>query len=175
MSDLIEKRADGTTVVYIALWRYLFFGLLFALAFYELLSIVVNLYKERPADFWQHWSQTAELMLGALVGAIALAVFAYYWIRKDFYKKIQLEIGRSSLRYLSGGVRGGVLFSDTYRSINYHDIKDMNMKQEFFTNGVVTIQTLSETHRIILMLSESEKIRCLDVIRGAVEAARTQI
>ncbi|MGY4385181.1 hypothetical protein ACVWYN_002217 [Pedobacter sp. UYP24] len=113
--------------------------------------------------------------VGALVGAIALAVFAYYWIRKDFYKKIQLEIGRSSLRYLSGGVRGGVLFSDTYRSINYHDIKDMNMKQEFFTNGVVTIQTLSETHRIILMLSESEKIRCLDVIRGAVEAARTQI
>jgi hypothetical protein len=170
MNDLIEKRGDGTTVVYIAFWRYCIFMFLFAFAFYALISIIVNLYDERPADFWQHWSQTAELMLGALVGAIALPFFAY-WVLKGFYKKIQLEINSSNLRYLRGGVRGGILLSDTYVSINYHDIQDIDMEQHFFANRFISIRTLSETHRIVLMLFESEKIRCFDDIKAAVEAA----
>lgn len=58
MYDLIEKRPDGTTVVYIAFWRYCFFGLLFAGALYVLLWSIVNLYNERPPDFWQHWLES---------------------------------------------------------------------------------------------------------------------
>jgi hypothetical protein len=171
MNDLIEKRGDGTTVVYIAFWRYCIFVFLFAFAFYALISIIVNLYDERQADFWQHWTHTATLMLGTTIVAIALPLFAY-WVLKGFYKKIQLEINRSGLRYLRGGVRGGVLFSETYGNISYSDVTDIDMEQQILVNRVIRIHTGSETHKIVLLLSEKEKMRCFDAIRAAVEAAR---
>jgi hypothetical protein len=171
MYDLIEKRPDGTTVVYIAFWRYCFFGLLFAGAFYVLLWSIVNLYNERPPDFWQHWSQTAKFILGASIGALALPFFAY-WMLKDLYKKVQLEINRSGLRYLRGGVRGGVLFSENYRNISYLDITNMDTEQQFFVNRVINIRTGSETHKIVLLLSENEKMRCFEAIQEAVAAAK---
>jgi hypothetical protein len=144
---------------------------LFAFAFYGLISIIVNLYDERQADFWQHWTHTATLMLGTTIAAIALPLFAY-WVMKGFYKKIQLEINNSNLRYLRGGVRGGILLSDTYVSINYHDIQDIDMEQHFFANRFISIRTLSETHKIILILSEGDKIHCFEAIQEAVVAAR---
>lgn len=171
MYDLIEKKPDGTTVVYIAFWRYCFFLLLFAGAFYVLLWTVVKLYEERPPDFWQHWSQPAKFMAGASLGALAVPFFAY-WMLKDFYKKIQLEINRSGLRYLRGGVRGGVLFSENYSNINYLAITKMDMEQQFLVNRVIRIQTGPETHKIVLLLSESEKMRCFEAIREAVAAAK---
>lgn len=171
MYELIEKRPDGTTVVYIAFWRYCFFGLLFAGALYVLLWSIVNLYNERPPDFWQHWSQTAKFMLGASIGALALPFFAY-WMLKGLYKKVQLEINRSGLRYLRGGVRGGVLFSENYRNISYLDIINIDTEQQFLVNRVINIRTGSETHKIVLLLSENEKMRCLEAIHEAVAAAK---
>jgi|GEM_PF-4865473 len=171
MYNLIEKRPDGKTVVYIAFWRYCFFGLLFAGAFYILIWTIVNLYEERPADFWQHWSQTAKFMLGASVGALALPFFAY-WMFKGLYKKVQLEINRSGLRYLRGGVRGGVLFSENYRDISYLDITHMDTEQQFLVNRVINIRTDSETHKIVLLLSENEKMRCFEAIQEAVAVAK---
>lgn len=171
MGNLIENRTDGTTVVYIAFWRYCFIGLLFAGAFYVLLWTIVNLYHERPADFWQHWNQTAGLISGAFIGAIAILLFAY-WMLNGFYKKVQLEIGRSSLRYLRGGVRGGVLLSDDYEHINYAAITDIKMDQQILVNGVILVQTGPKIHKIILLLTESEKLQCLAAIQAAVEAAR---
>ena len=171
MYNLVEKRPDGTTVVYIAFWRYCFFGLLFAGAFYVFVWVIVNLYGERPADFWQHWTQTASLITGASLGALGTPFFAY-WMAKDLYKKVQLEINRSSLRYLRGGVRGGVLFSENYRTISYHSITSIEMEQHFLANRIINIQTGEEKHRIVLLLSESEKMTCFDAIKDAVQAAR---
>lgn len=171
MYDLIEKRPDGTTVVYIAFWRYCFLGLLFAGAFYILIWTIVNLYEERAPDFWQHWSQTAKFILGASIGALALPFFAY-WMFKGLYKKVQLEINRSGLRYLRGGVRGGVLFSENYGSINYRDVTDMDFEQQFLVNRVISIRAGSETHKIVLLLSEKEKMRCFEAIQEAVAAAK---
>ncbi|RYY34886.1 MAG: hypothetical protein EOP46_11925 [Sphingobacteriaceae bacterium] len=171
MYDLIEKRPDGTTVVYIAFWRYCFFGLLFAGAFYAFIWIIVNLYNKRPPDFWQHWSQTGKLILGASIGALTVLFFAY-WMFKGLYKKVQLEINRSGLRYLRGGVRGGVLFSENYRNISYLDITDMDIEQQFLVNRVISIRTGSETHKIVLMLSENEKMRCFEAIQEAIVATK---
>ena len=171
MYDLIEKRPDATTVVYIAFWRYCFFGLLFAGAFYAFIWIIVNLYNERPPDFWQHWGQTAKLILGASIGALAVPFFAY-WMFKGLYKKVQLEINRSGLRYLRGGVRNGVLFSENYRNISYLDITNMDTEQQFLVNRVIIIRPGSETHKIVLLLSENEKMRCFEAIQDAVAAAK---
>ena len=171
MYDLIEKRPDGTTVVYIAFWRYCFFGLLFAGAFYILIWTIVNLYEERPPDFWQHWSQTAKFILGASIGALVLPFFAY-WMFKGLYKKVQLEINRSGLRYLRGGVRGGILFSENYGKISYSEVTDMDMEQQLLVNRVISIRTVSETHKIVLLLSEKEKMSCFEAIQLAVAAAK---
>ena len=171
MYDLIEKKPDGTTVVYIAFWRYCFFGLLFAGAFYILIWTIVNLYEERPPDFWQHWSQTAKFILAASIGVLALPFFAY-WMFKGLYKKVQLEINRSGLRYLRGGVRGGILFSENYGNISYTDVTDMDMEQQFMVNRVINIRTVSEIHKIVLLLSENEKMRCFEAIEGAILAAK---
>jgi Co/Zn/Cd efflux system component len=171
MGDLIEKRADGTTVVYIAFWRYCFLAAIFAGALYILVCTFLKLYYERLVNFCQHWSQTAGLMLGAAVVAIAVTIFAY-WMLKGFYKKVQLEIGRSGLRYLVGGVRGGVLLSDNYDHISYPAITGIEIDQQFLVNRVIIIRTVSKTHKIVLLLSESEKMRCLDAIQEAAAVAK---
>jgi len=170
IDKLIEERPDGTTVVYISFWRYCIFGLLFVFAFYVLVSASFQLYKELPADYWHHWNQTATLTLCTIAAALAVPFFAY-WMLKGFYKKVQLEIGRSGLRYLRGGVRGGILLSENYRSINYHDVTDMGIEQQFLVNRVIAIKAGSEIHKIVLLLSEREKMRCFEVIREAVHAA----
>ena len=130
-----------------------------------------NLYDERSPDFWQRWSQTAKLILGASIGALAVPFFAYRMF-KGLCKKVQLEINRSGLRYLRGGVRGGVLFSGNYRNISYLDIINMAMEQQFLVNRVINIGTDSETHKIVLLFSENEKMRCFDAIKDAVAAAK---
>ncbi|WP_457126725.1 hypothetical protein [Mucilaginibacter sp. HD30] len=144
---------------------------MFAGAFYILLWTIVNLYDERPPDFWQHWSQTAKFILGASAGALAVPFFAY-WMFKGLYKKVQLEINRSGLRYLPGGVRGGIMLSENYGNISYSDVTDMDMEQQFLVNRVISIRTGSETHKIVLLLSENEKMRCFEAIQEAVAAAK---
>ena len=91
---------------------------------------------------------------------------------KGLYKKVQLEINRSGLRYLRGGVRGGVLFSENYRNIPYLDINNMDTEQQFLVNRVINIRTDSETHKIVLLLSENEKMRCFEAIQEAVAVAK---
>jgi hypothetical protein len=171
--DLIEKRPDGTTVVYISFWRYLIFGLLFVFAFYILLSATLKLYHELPSNFWNKWSKDATLTLSVFAGALATPLFAF-WFLKDYYKKVQLEIGRSSLGYLKGGVRGGILLSDSYGSINYNDITSLNIKKLLIVNSVLEIQTSSVTHKVIILLSSSEQKIFLECLQEAIHSVRTR-
>ena len=169
--DLIEKRTDGTTVVYIAFWRHLVFGILFAFGFYVLISGTVRLYQELPAEFWNRWSKEATLTLAFFCGAIAMPFFAV-WFLKSGYKKIQLEIGRSRLRYLKVGIRGGILFSETYGSVKYSDITNATLKNSFIGNNIIEIQTAYNTHKVILLLPGTQQLICYQALQEAIQRDR---
>ncbi|WP_374950743.1 hypothetical protein [Mucilaginibacter sp.] len=46
------------------------------------------------------------------------------------------------------------------------------MEQQFLVNRVINIKTDSETHNIVLLLSENDKMRCFEVIQEAVATAK---
>jgi hypothetical protein len=160
----LEQKADGTLIAYIGFWRYLFFGLFFAAAFYVCISIIVRLCRELPVDFWKNWDKAATAGLIILIFAICLPFFSYQLL-KDGYKKIHFELTSNSVRYLKGGVRGGILLSDNYISVPLKHIVRVDLQRNLLGGGVITAVTPRQTHSVILLLSSEEQQTCLRALQ----------
>ena len=169
----VEQRPDGTLVAYIAFWRYLFFGLFFAWGLFICINILVRLYRELPADFWRHWDTAAAPAI-ILVLAIAMPLFAYFLL-KGGYKKVQLEIGKHSVRYLKGAIRGGILLSDNYVSVPLKDIINVELGRNLLGGGVINARTATQTHCMILLLSKDEQEVCYKILEEAIKNGRAAV
>jgi hypothetical protein len=169
-ASLVEQRADGTLVAYIAFWRYVFFGLFFATGFCICIYILVRLCLELPLGFWKHWDSASAPAI-ILVLAIAMPLFAY-GVLKGGYKKVQLEISKYSVRYLRGAARGGILLSDNYVSVPLKDIISVSLRGNLLGGGVIDARTPTQVHSIILLLPQQEQELCLGILNEAISKAR---
>lgn len=163
----LERKPDGTLVAYIAFWRYLFFGVLFALAFYLCMRGFVLLYQELPSGFYKHWDKKATITFSAPVLAIAMFVWGYF-ILKGGYKKVQFELDKYQVRYLRSGTRGGTILSENTVSVTLRDIQEVESYRNPFGGGVITARTSNETHKIILLLSAEEQQICYKALMEAI-------
>lgn len=167
---LLEQKPDGTLVAYIAFWRYLFFGLFFAAAFCICINILVQLYRELPPGFWKRWDEGG-MMAIILILAISMPLFAYSLL-KGGYKKVQLEIDKHRVRYLRSAIRGGILLSDNYVYVPLEDISSMELRKGLLGGGVITVRTATQTHSMILLLSQEEQEVCYQTLREASKKRR---
>jgi len=167
-SGNLEQKPDGTLVAYIAFWRYLFFGVLFGLAFYLCMHGFVILYQELPSGFYKHWDKMATITFLAPVLAIAMFVWGYF-ILKGGYKKVQFELDNHQVRYLRSGIRGGTILSENTISVTLRDILEVESYRNPFGGGVITARTLNETHKIILLLSAEEQQICYNALMEAIQ------
>ncbi|MBE5319994.1 hypothetical protein IM793_12550 [Pedobacter sp. MR2016-19] len=72
----LERKPDGTLLAYIAFWRYLIFGAMFAGAFCMCIYGFVVLYQELPSGFYKHWNKQATVTFLAPVLATAMFLLA---------------------------------------------------------------------------------------------------
>lgn len=167
-SGNLERKPDGTLVAYIAFWRYLFFGVLFALGFYLCMRGFVILYQELPAGFYKHWDKKATITF--LAPVLAIAMFAWgYFILKGGYKKVQFELDNHQVRYLRSGTRGGTILSEDTVSVALRDILEVESYRNPLGGGVITARTSNETHKIILLLSAEEQQICYKALMEAIQ------
>nr|WP_157536309.1 hypothetical protein [Mucilaginibacter sp. L294] len=166
-SGNLERKDDGTLVAYIAFWRYLFFGVLFALAFYICMNAFVRLYQELPPGFYKSWDKPASITLFMLILAIAMLIWGY-WLLKGGYKKVQFELTKYNVRYLKSGVRGGILLSDNDIFVSLRDITGVQLRQNMLGGGVITARTATQTHKMILLLSAEEQQVCYQALQEAI-------
>lgn len=167
-SGNLERKPDGTLLAYIAFWRYLFFGALFAVAFYMCIYGFIILYQELPTGFYKHWDKQASVTFFAPVLAIAMFVCGYYLL-KHGYKKVQFELDTYQVRYLRSGTRGGTILSENTVSVPLKDILEADLGQNLFGGGVITARTSTQTHTIILLLSTGEQQICYKALMEAVQ------
>jgi hypothetical protein len=69
-------------------------------------------------------------------------------------------------------VFNGIMFSENYGSISYPDVTDMDIAQQLLVNRAINIRTGSETHNIVLLLSQNEKMNCFKAIQETLAAAK---
>lgn len=162
----LERRPDGTLVAYIAFWRYIIFGLLYAAGFYISLKGFIILYQQLPPYFWKHWDKAATVTLVCLILVIAFPFMAFNLL-KSGYKKIQLEINKNSVRYLKSATKGGTLLSDNYDTINFEEIISIGLRQNPFGGGILDVSTSVKKHSIMLLLSVAEQMVCYRTLEEA--------
>jgi hypothetical protein len=167
----LERKPDGTLLAYIAFWRYLFFGALYAVAFCMCIYGFVVLYQELPSGFYKHWNKQATITFLAPVLAIAMFVWGYSLL-KGGYKKVQFELDSYQVRYLRSGTRGGTVLSENSVSVPLRDILEVELRQNPFGGGVIKARTSNETHTMILLLSTEEQQICYRELQEAIHTIK---
>lgn len=172
-SGHLDRKADGTLLAYIAFWRYLFFGAIYAFAFYICMYGFVVLYQDLPSGFYKHWNKNASLTFFVLVLGAAMFIWGYSLL-KSGYKKVQFELDNYNLRYLASGVRGGIILSESIVSVALSDIREVELRQNMFGGGVITARTSMQTHTIMLLLPEEELQICFTALKQAIHNRQQQ-
>lgn len=163
----LEREADGTLIAYIGFWRYLFFGVLYAVGFYFCINAFIRLYQELPPGFYKHWDKGASVTFFMLLLGIALLLWGYFLL-KGGYKKIQFELTASNVRYLKSGIRGGILLSQSEEYISISSILEVQLSQNALGGGTITARTAMQTHSINLLLSAEDQQICYQALREAI-------
>jgi hypothetical protein len=166
-SKLIEQKSDGVFYVYIAWWRYLVLEMAFALMLYVLITEFISIYKELPHGFLHHWNKDATIVLIGAAGIVMIAAYLIKLIRRG-YKDVQMEIGKDYVRFRIPGIRGGMMLSDQYITLNYSEIQEISFRQAAPLIGYVLIlKTATKTHNINLILPPAEKIASYRILDQA--------
>nr|WP_315423544.1 hypothetical protein [uncultured Pedobacter sp.] len=167
----LERKPDGTLLAYIAFWRYLIFGAIFAGAFCMCIYGFVVLYQELPSGFYKHWNKQATVTFLAPVLATAMFFWGYSLL-KGCYKKVQFELDNYQVRYLRSGTRGGTILSENSVSVPLKGILEVELRQNPFGGGVITARTSTEVHNIILLLSTGEQQICYRELQEAIHSIK---
>jgi hypothetical protein len=167
----VERTPDGTLLAYIAFWRYLIFGALFAPACYACIHGFVILYQDLPSGFYKHWNEDATITFFILILAVAMFLWGYFLL-KSVYKKVQFKLNNHNVCYLRNGIRGGIVFSESTVSVPLRDILDVELSKNLFGGGVITARTPTQTYKIILLLSAEEQQICFQALQNAIHSIK---